>query len=180
MSNQRIAYRYAKALIELSEDQKALDKVHSDLTLFTSVCDQNRDFRNMLNNPVVTHDKKSKILKAIFEKKVHKITNTFIDIITRKNRERILEATALEFNHLYNKRKGIDEASVVTTFPLDSKLRAEFMKVVKNINGNEAVLKEKVDQEIIGGYILKIEDRQIDESVRSKLKEIEYKLGEAQ
>lgn len=177
MSQQRIAYRYAKALIELAEEQKVLDKVQEDLHTFGKVCSTNRDFINMLNNPVVTHDKKLKILKALFEKRFHKITNSFIEITTRKNRENVIEATCLEFNNLYNIKKGIDEATVTTTFELDNSLRSEFIKAVKAINGREAVLKEKVDKEIIGGYILKIEDRQIDESVRSKLKELEYKFG---
>ncbi len=178
MSLQRIAYRYAKALIELAEEQKVLGKVHEDLQTFSAVCKENRDFRNMLNNPVVTHDRKLKILKALFEKRFHKITNSFLEISTRKNREEVLEATALEFNNQYNIKQGIDEASITTTFELDNKLRSEFLKAVKAINGREAVLKEKVDKEIIGGYILKIEDRQIDDSIRSKLKELEYKFGE--
>ncbi len=177
MSEQRIAYRYAKAIIELAEEQKVLDKIQEDMKVFGTVCSQNRDFRNMLNNPVVTHDKKLKILKALFEKRFHKITNSFIEITTRKNRENIIEATSLEFNNLYNIQKGIDEATVTTTFELDNNLRPEFIKAVKAINGREAALKEKVDKEIIGGYILKIADRQIDESIRSKLKELEYKFG---
>ncbi len=178
MSDQRIAYRYAKALLELAEEQKVTDAICEDMRLFTSVCEANRDLRLMLRNPVITHDRKLKILKTIFGDKVHSITNSYIDIITRKNRENILEATATEFVHLYNIKKGIGEASVTTTFKLDSAMKGEFEKVVKKIIGKKVLLKEKVDNEIIGGFVLKIEDRQIDESIRSKLKELEYKFGE--
>jgi len=178
MSDQRIAYRYAKALLELAEEQNVTEKIFEDMSLFSSVCDANRDLRLMLRNPTVTHLKKLTILKAIFGSKVHSITNSYIDIITRKNRENMLEVTAREFVHLYYIKKGIDVASVTTTFELDSALKGEFEKSVKNITGREVLLEEKVDKEILGGFILKIEDRQLDESVRSKLNELDYRFGE--
>ena len=178
MSDQRIAYRYAKALIELAEEQKALTHVWEDMKLVAAVCKENYAFRLMLNNPVITHDKKLKILTALFGKSAHKITISYIQIITRKNRERFLESTAVEFNRLYNIKKGIEEASVTTTFELDESLRDEFQKVVKDITGNEVILNEKVDKELLGGFVLKIQDRQIDESVRSKLRELEFKFEE--
>ena len=177
MSDQRVAYRYAKALIELAEEQKALDKVSADMEMLTVVCNENRDFRLMLNNPVITHDKKLKILQALFGKKAHKITNSYIEIITRKNRESVLEATAIEFTRLYNILRGIEEVSVTTTYKLDAAQKKEFEKVIKKVTGKEVVVNEKIDKNIIGGYIININDRQIDESVRSKLKEIEYKFG---
>ncbi len=177
MSDQRIAYRYAKALLDLAEEQKALDKVLADMETLTAVCKSSREFRLMLNNPVITHDKKLKILQATF-KKAHKITNTYVKIVTRKNRENVLEATAKEFIRLYNIKKGIEEVNLTTSYKLDKKQKQEFIDVVKTITGKEVDLNEKVDKEIIGGFILKINDRQIDESVRSKLKELEYRFSD--
>lgn len=177
MSNQRVAYRYAKALIELGEEQEATEQLKKDMELFKVTCSQNRDFKLMLNNPVVTHSKKLKIIKLLFGKKVHKITHSFFEIISRKNRESLLEDTAVEYLHQYNIKKGIDEAAVTTTFQLDATLRKEFEEAVKKITGKKVILTEKVSKEIIGGYILKIEDRQIDESVRSKLNELKYRFS---
>ena len=178
MSNQRVAYRYAKALIELAEEQKALDKVAADMNLLISVCDSNRDFRLMLNSPVITHDKKLKILQALFGKKSHKITSSYIQIVTRKNRENMLEAAAREYLRLHNLRKGIEEVSVTTAVALDKKQEKEFEQLIKGITGKEVVLDAKVDKNIIGGFVVRINDRQIDESIRTKLKELEYKFGE--
>ncbi|MDA0194763.1 MAG: ATP synthase F1 subunit delta [Bacteroidetes bacterium] len=178
MSNQRVAYRYAKALIELAEEQNALDQVKDDMALFRTTCQQNRDFKLMLINPVVTHYKKLTILKALFKKITHKITQSFFEIVTRKNRESILEATASAFLHLYNIKNGIEEAVVTTSFPLDQSLKKEFEEVVKRITGKKVILSEKVNKEILGGYILKIEDRQIDDTVLSKLNELRYRFSQ--
>jgi len=178
MSSQRVAYRYAKALIELGEEQKATDQLKEDMELFTSTCAENRDFRVVLSNPVVTHSKKLKILRAIFDNKISRITQSFFEIVTRKNRENLLEIVASEFLHLYNVRNGIDEAAVTTTFSLDLALRNDFELAIKKITGKKVVLKENVNRDIIGGYILKIGDRQIDESVRTKLNELKYRFSD--
>src|SRR5690606_1117347 len=101
----------------------------------------------------------------------------FFEIISRKNRELILPLIAEEFHTLYNEYKGIVKAKVVTTFPLDEKLRAKFKAVVKERFGKEVELEESVDESLIGGYILTVGDRQIDESLNSKLKELKLEFA---
>ena len=83
---------------------------------------------------------------------------------------------AREFLVQYNAHRGIQRAHITTTFPLSPELRTEFLSIIKRETGKEIELKEKVDPSILGGYILKIGDRQIDDSVSTKLKELRYKL----
>lgn len=176
MSEYRVAIRYAKSLLELAEEQGVLDEVHQDMNLFYEVCKQNRDLVLMLENPIIEHNKKKKILYKIFESKVNKITLLIFDIITRKNREKVLQKVAKEFHHLYNEHKGIEEAKVITAIKLDEDLKKEFKEIIKKISDKEIMLLEEVDKEIIGGFQLKISDRQIDDSVSTKLKELKLKF----
>jgi F-type H+-transporting ATPase subunit delta len=70
-------------------------------------------------------------------------------------------------------------AEVTTTFPLDDKLRAEFSKIVLEISGmKEVKLSEKVNPDLIGGFILKVNDRQLDESLSSKLRALRVQFAE--
>ena len=177
MSVGRIAIRYATPIIELAEEKKLLDKVKADMESFVSVCSENRDFSLMLKSPIIPHQRKADILKKVFGGKVNDLTLQAFEIITRKNREDLLENIAEEFLHLYNVKMGLEEVSVTTSFELDAGMRKAFEKLAKDVTGKDPILKEKVDPEILGGYILKLGDRQIDESVSGQLKELKLKFS---
>jgi F-type H+-transporting ATPase subunit delta len=179
MADSRVASRYVKSLLGLAEEQKALEQVHADMQLFASVCASSREFTNMLKSPVIKHEKKRDILEAIFKSKVHKLTMAIIDMLTKKNREPLLPAIAIEFHNAYNHYKGIEKASVSTAFVIDDKMKAEMEAIVKKLSGKKEVeLEQKVDKSLIGGFVLKVGDQQIDASIKSKLKTLKTKFSE--
>lgn len=178
MSEHRIASRYAKSLLDLADEQGALEEVNKDMQMFSKLADENRDFVLMLKSPVVAHDKKLAILNKVFTGKVHKLTIAIFQILTKKHREAYLPAIAVEFHHQYNVRKGIEEATVTTTFPIDAALRKEFEGIVAKISGKKVELTEEIDDSLIGGFVLKIGDRQIDDSLSSKLSALKLKFSQ--
>ncbi|MEO9870500.1 ATP synthase F1 subunit delta [Ekhidna sp.] len=177
MSIGRIATRYAKPILELAEEMKVVDKVKADMEAFSNVCEESRDFALMLKSPIIPHQRKGEILKKIFTGKVNDLTLQAFDVITRKNRENLLEDIAEEFLHLYNVQKGFEEVSVTTSIKLDADMRKAFEKLAKEITGKEPILKEKVDSEIVGGYIMRLGDRQLDESISGQLKDLKLKFS---
>lgn len=173
MSNQRVASRYAKSIMELSLEKGRLEEVHTDFLRLTALADSEHELEVVLRNPVINSDKKLNILKALFAKESDPLTMTFFEIVSRKNREGILLDVAKEFENQYNLHKSIQVAEVTTTFPIDDKLRKEFSDVVKEISGKKTVqLVEKINPDLIGGYILKVDDRQLDDSLSSKLRQL--------
>ena len=177
MSGGRLAARYAKPILELAEEKKVLDHVKSDMDSFASICKENRDFSLMLKSPIIPHKKKAEILKEAFGGKYNELTIQAFDLMTRKNREDVLESVANEFISLYNKKKGISHVSVTTTFPLDGGMKKSFEKLAEDITGHNPVIEEKVDEDILGGFIMKFEDKQIDDSVRGRLNELKLKFS---
>ncbi|MEQ6168060.1 MULTISPECIES: ATP synthase F1 subunit delta [unclassified Ekhidna] len=177
MSVSRIAVRYATPILELAEEKKVLDNVKDDMESFVAVCEESRDFALMLKSPIIAHQKKAEILKKVFSGKVNELTLQAFDIITRKSRENLLEDIAAEFLHLYNVKKGLAEVSVTTSFELDDEMKKAFEKLSKEITGKEPLLSEKVDPEIVGGYILRMGDQQLDESVSGQLKDLKLKFS---
>ncbi len=177
MSDYRVANRYAKSLIELAESQDLLEEIHGDMQSFGQVCEESRDFVMLLRNPIIKHYKKRAVLKAIFGGKVNPMTSAFFDIICRKSREYFLPMIATEFHSQYNKMKGIVAASVVTASGLNDDLREDFVQILKDISGKKEIeLSEEIDTALIGGFILKIGDRQIDDSVSGKLRSLKRQL----
>lgn len=177
MSVSIVAARYAKSLIELAKEQNVLEAVYQDMILFKDTADKNRGLMLALKSPVVRHEKKSGILKALFEARVNPVSYAIFKIITKKNRESILDEIANEFIKAYNLNQGIQKASVVTTTPLTEELRQQFIEIVKSVTGKTVQLAEKINPAIIGGYVLTIEDRQIDASLRSRLNELKLQLA---
>jgi len=178
MSEYRIASRYAKSLLELASEKGQLEEVNKDMLLFSDVIQENRDFLLFLKSPVVAHDKKLKVLNQVFTGKVNDLTLAIFRILINKQREAYLPAIATEFHHQYNAKTGVAEATVTTTFPIDAELRNEFKEVVKKISGKEVELTETVDESLIGGFILKVGDRQIDDSINSRLKALKLKFSQ--
>jgi len=179
MSDLRVASRYVKSLLGLAVEQGVVEEVHKDMLLFTKTCRENRNFTMMLRSPVIRHENKQAILQKLFKGKVNKLTLAIIDIITKKNREPILPAIALEFHNAYNVYKGIGKAYLKTTIPADKELIKVMEAISKKLSGKSNVeLETSVDDSLIGGFILNVGDRQIDASIKSKLKALSLKFDE--
>jgi F-type H+-transporting ATPase subunit delta len=175
----KVASRYAKALLELAVERNALEAVLKDVKKLITLSNENRGLVLMFDSPIVNTDKKGNVLKALFEKDGHQITMNFFEIVTRKNRSNVLVATAKEFLNQYNQHMGIQVAEVTTTVALNADLRARFIAVVKEISGKKTVeLTEKIDPNLIGGFVLKVEDKVLDDSLSGKLRDL--RLGFAQ
>ncbi|WP_375416250.1 ATP synthase F1 subunit delta [uncultured Hymenobacter sp.] len=179
MSQQRAASRYAKSLLDLAQERGTLDEVKADMDLFAKTLEGSRDFRLLLRNPIVKHDKKLAILKAIFEGKLSEVTMRLLTIITEHNRESALEYVASEFHTQYNTMRGMQAATVTSAAPLTSASREEINQLVRQQTGLKDVeLTEKVDADLIGGFVLRVGDRQIDDSVRTNLRKLRTSLTE--
>ena len=80
----KVAKRYAKSLINLSNEKGVIDAVNNDMKLFSSVCNENQDLALLLSNPIIRGDKKLSILKQIFGQRVSAMTMAFFEIVIRK------------------------------------------------------------------------------------------------
>jgi F-type H+-transporting ATPase subunit delta len=176
MSESTVALRYAKSLISLAQEQKVVDAVYSDMALFKKVADDNRNLMLALRSPVVRHDRKMAILEKVFKDKVNPVSYSIFTIVTKKNREAIMYGIADEFIKLYDDAKGIVKAQIISAVPLTADLRQEFVKIVADATSKTVELEEKTDEKLIGGYLLRVGDRQIDASIRKRLNDLKLKL----
>lgn len=173
MSELRVASRYAKSLLDLARERGELEKVKQDMDLFSKTLNENRDLRLLLRNPIVKHDKKLAILQAIFGGKVSVMTEKFFTIVTNHSREGALEFIGSEFLTQYNVLSGVQVAQVTTATPLDAPTRLQVVQLVRQQTGlQEVTLQEKVDASLIGGFVLRIGDKLIDDSVSYRLRKL--------
>lgn len=182
MSNHRVAYAYAKSLMELAIERGQLEEVYQDFLHLAKLARSNRDLELAMKNPIIPSDKKLKVLKALFATRgATDTTMSFFEIISRKNRENVLTDIAKEFQAQYNLHHNIQVAEVTTATKITDDQRAEFTKVVIEITGFKTVeLVEKINTELIGGFILRVNDLQLDESLSSKLRILKAQFSQNQ
>lgn len=167
-----VASRYAKSLIDLAIESKKLEEVKDDMSLINDVCTNNHDFVTLLNSPVVKTDKKLAIFKAIFDGKVSKTTSAFLTLIANKRRESYINDIAKAFDQQYKLYKNITTATVETAVKLDAALKKQILELIKKNVTGEIELVEKINTSLIGGFVLTINDSQVDQSVKRKLNDL--------
>ncbi len=172
MSEIQVASRYAKSLIDLAGEQNAVEAIRKDIELFLETCRENPQLQAILKNPIISLDKKANILDGLFAGKVHEMILSYFKIVIRKGRSEILFATAKEFISQYNVLKNVVKATVTSASPLSQENIQQIEEVVKQSTKGEVILTSIVDPKLIGGFILKVGDKQFDTSISSKLNKL--------
>lgn len=167
-----VATRYAKSLFDLAKEQGQQEVVFADMAVIAQACRTNRDLVVMFNSPVINIDKKKAVIDEVFKSSISKMTLAFLNIILTKRREHYVPGIAAEYLKMYNIFKGIETATVTTAVALDDETRSKISAMVHAQTGKEVQLTEKVDANIIGGFILRFGDKQIDTSVSGKIREL--------
>ena len=178
MSEIQVASRYAKSLIDLAEEQNALEAVRTDMEFFLRTLRENPTLKAVLKNPILGPDKKSGILTQLFGPRLHPMIMTFFGIVVRKGRSEVLFETAKEFINAYNIRKNIVKATVTSAAPLSAENIRQVEDVVKQATKGEIILTTKIDPSLIGGFVLKVGDRQFDTSLSTQLNKLKKEFSQ--
>lgn len=172
MRSIKLAIRYARALFELAEEQNIRDEVFRDMQLFARVCEENRNFEVMLQSPVIRFDKKNLVIREIFGKHVHSTTMAYLDIITRKRREMIMPEIAEQYAVIYREWKNIRMARMTTAIPMSETTRKRVEDMLSKQLKAEIELQLVVKPELLGGFVLSVEDKMLDASIQRKIKKL--------
>jgi F-type H+-transporting ATPase subunit delta len=176
MNESKISVRYAKALFILSKEKNMLEQIKEDmknlLKLITSVA----EFRMLMDNPILKPSQKMDILNSILKNHVQSLTQSFIELVVQNNRLHYLDSMARIYLDLFNRDLEIEPATLVTSVPIDEGLRHTLLRIVEKKLNIKMELEEKTDTSLIGGFILKIGNQQINASILNQLEKIKKEL----
>jgi F-type H+-transporting ATPase subunit delta len=178
MKGTRASARYAKSLLDLALERNELEKVYADIQLILHTIRENRDLAAMLKSPVIKTEKKKIVLNEIFSKELSAVTNSFLQLIATHKREEYVDMIGEEFIAKYKKHKNILTAVITTASGLDEELRKKIYELVKKQMNSEIELVEKINKELIGGFILRVGDKQNDTSILGKIRLLERTFKE--
>ncbi len=172
MTNPRLATRYAKSLLDLSIEQNSLDAVYADMKFLEQITKSNPDFVALLRSPIISSDKKNKIIAAVTEGRVSNLTNLFIKLLTEKTRESNLPEIVTAFREQYNKLKNINRVKITTAVPISDELKNSIIAKVKSNVTGEIELETAVKEELIGGFKLEMGGTLVDASILRDLQDV--------
>ncbi|MBL7111228.1 MAG: F0F1 ATP synthase subunit delta [Bacteroidales bacterium] len=176
MNDGKISVRYAKALLSSASDQGKLDQVRNDMEAVLQILREVPELKHLLHSPVIEPSKKEAILVEVFKGKVDSLTLSFFRMIVKNKREEFLPSMARMYLEFFKEEKGIKSVTVTTAVPIDQEIRSSLVKLIEDAYRAIIELGENVDKKLIGGFILKIEDVQLDASVAGQLKRIKQEL----
>lgn len=180
MNESLISARYAKAFFETAKEKKLIEVFKTDIQLVLDVCLKSTDFNLLLESPVVKTSKKEELLSSIFEGKINKLTMNFLLLIVKNKREIHIPGISRNFLALARKDQNIKSATLITATKMTAETLAEIGKILEKQLKAKVELSSQVDAEIIGGLVLRIDDKQYDASVATQISKIKQKLLESE
>lgn len=180
MKNRTVARRYSQAFFELGKENNNLEKLEKDLKLVADTISEAADLKRIVENQLIPSEKKQQIFEKVFKNKIEKISLNFLFLIIQKKREPYLEAIHEEFLKFLDEHFGVEESEITVAIDLEEKEKENIRKKISEIIGKKVRLNVKVNPDIMGGIVVRIGDKVIDGSIKTKLSLLEKKLEQAE
>jgi F-type H+-transporting ATPase subunit delta len=178
MVGSRASIRYAKALLAYTQEKKVSEEVKDDMQLIFKTIDENTGLQKFLQSPVIKSVEKQSVLKEIFTK-TNAATQSLFNVLVENKRINLLGQVAEKYIALYNEFEGKETAVVTTAVPLTEALAAKILAKVKELTGKKITLENKIDESIIGGFVLRVGDLQYNASIANKLSDLKREFTTA-
>jgi F-type H+-transporting ATPase subunit delta len=169
--------RYASALFELANEQKAVPATAQALNGFQAVVDESEELQRVMQSPVFKAEDQLAAIDAIAAKgKLSGIALNFLRVMAQNRRLAAVPAAIGAFNTLVAQAKGETTAEVTSAEALSAKQVADLKTALKAAIGSDVVLTSKIDPAILGGLIVKVGSRMMDNSLRTKLNSLKVTM----
>lgn len=176
MAGTRAAIRYAKAILSMADSIGVTKEVNNDMVLIASSIKGNEELNNFIQSPTISVEVKEKALLEVFAN-ANGVTKGLFHLLFENKRFEILEAIAVEYSNLFDIMNGVEVAKVTTAVPMDAALEAKVLAKIATLSDKKITIENNVDASIIGGFILRIGDRQYNASVANRLQVLKRELS---
>ncbi len=176
MASTRAAIRYAKAILEIADSKKSAAEVSADMALIASTITGNLELSSFIENPLIKTETKKDVVSEVFAS-VNPVTKSLFQLLLENKRFEILDAIAIEYNNLFDILNGIEVAKVTTAFAMDAALEAKVSAKIATFSNKKITIENTIDPSIIGGFILRIGDKQYNASIANRLQVLKRELS---
>lgn len=172
--------RYAQALYELADEQRATDKVAADLTAFAAMIAESPDLQRFIKSPVFSAEEQVKALSALLAKAgISGIAANFFKLVAAKRRLFAISTMIADYHKLHDFERGLSRADVTVAEPLKEAHVAALKTALLDLtHGKNVEMSVKIDPSILGGLIVRLGSRMVDASLKTKLNSLRTRMKE--
>lgn len=176
MDQSKITVRYAKALFALAKEKNQVEVFKTDISLVVLVLQSSSDFNFLLDSPVIPTSQKIKAVRLIFKDHIGETTLRFLELIVENKREQHIPGICRNFLDLIRKEQGIKTAIVTSAGPLSRETSARLKSLLEASFKTSVEMGEKINEDLLGGFVLRVGDQQYDASIATQLKKMKETL----
>jgi F-type H+-transporting ATPase subunit delta len=176
MDKSRVRVRYSKALQASAKEMGLEQQIQSDMQQLLKIVNESPEFVHFLHNKSLMPSVKKKIFKNLFGEAFEELTLRFFNLIVDYQHEDMLKTIVYHYIETDRERMGILRAKLTTATPLSAVFKTQLQSRLEKSLNSKLDLDEHIDPSIIGGFILRVNDHQLNASVQAKLNEIKEKL----
>lgn len=174
-----VAGRYATALFELALEEKAVEKIETDLNRFGEALDASEDLARLVKSPMFTAEEQGRALGAILDQvEIDGLTKNFLLLVSKNRRLFAVPGMIDAFRALLADHRGEIGASVVSASALNDTQVTALKQALKAALGKDVMLDQRVDPSLLGGLAVKVGSRMIDTSLQTKLTRLKHAMKE--
>ncbi len=171
-----VADAYARPLLELANEQGKTNEIAEELSQLAEIIRQNKTFSQFLADPAVGHDERKATLVRVFGGRVSPLLSNFIGVLNKRSKLGLITAIADSFYRQLEEQRGNIEVDVTTAQALSADELENVRQKVGSALGKNAIVHQHVDESILGGLVVRVEDKLIDASVRYQLQAMKEQL----
>ncbi len=172
-----VSGRYASALFDLATEHKAVPATADALNSFKAMVEGSSELRQLMQSPVFKAEDQMSAIEAVASKaKIGDLAFNFLKVMCANRRLAAVPAAISAFNALVAQAKGEVTAEVTSAEELTAKQVADLKSALKASTGSDVQLAMQVDPDILGGLIVKVGSRMMDNSLRTKLNSLKVAM----
>ncbi len=176
MKETQLLKKYVTAIFDLSKEKDIMNKSYDELLLVCNLINDNADLKQLIFDSKVSQIAKKNVFKELFSSKVSESVLIFLYVIFEKGRQSIMPFLAEEYGRLIDEDKGLKKALVTSAIELDENTKGKVETYVSSVLNGLYELEFNVNSDLIGGFMLRIDDKIYDKSIKGRLQSIKKEI----
>jgi len=176
MKQSGAAVQYAKALLDLANEKKQAEKIGDEMAELGKIIEGNKSLASFLSDPGISRTDRDDLLKKVFKGRISPLIQNTMGVLNSKGRLGLLHAITDAYQDLLDEQLGKVEVDVTVAHRLDGGQLEQVRQRISQALKKDAIVHQYVDEKIIGGIVVRVDDKLIDASVKSQLEAMKRQL----